>query len=830
MANAPLRTALLLAAALLATEFGMPHAAALEPPGPDHKGPARVDRRGDPLPPGALTRLGCTRFRHGFRTDAVAFSPDGKLLASAGGGRGLVVWDAATGQELHVLLPTQLVFCVAFSPDSKLLAASDEEYRLSLWDAATGKRLRRLAGNGVTKAVAFSPDGTVLASGGNDQLVRLWDVAGGRELRQLYGHDGSVLSVAFTPSGRTVAAAGDSKAIHLWDVATGLSYSGLTGHQRPVRCLAISPANRWLASGGQDQTLRLWDWAAGKELRVLDRKHGEVVGVAFSGDGRLLASVNSDGTVRLWDSATGQELRQWQAHQQSPVLAFSPDGKTLVTGSHFDSALRFWDPATGQERRTDAGHQGFVSWVAFSPDGKTLFSGSRDRTVRRWDLASGTDTVLFAWQTKEPLAAFALSPDRKLFATTDDTGYQVCLWDNGPDRGPRLLGKGKHAAMILALAFSPDGKVLASGSGDGAVCLWDAPSGKELRHIPGPGDRVCSLSFSPDGKTLASGAEPLFQAMGRTVRLLDVATGQELRPLECREMIHQVCFSPNGRLLASTCGYFNGKLRLWEVGTGQELFALAPPKLCYAVAFSPDGRYLAGGGDDRGNAIHLEEVATGQEVRRWTSHQCGVRAVAFSPDGKVLATGGADSTVLLWDVGGPQSSRRRGAGLTPKELEARWADLASADAPRAHAALWDLAAAPAQTVPFLRERLRPVPVLDAAQRQQMKQWLADLDSERFEVRQRGVQELERLGEPAEPALRAVLNGKPAPEVRRQLEGLLEKRKEWTPERLRVVRAISALEQCGTPEARQHLQDLAAGAPEALLTREAKAALERLTRN
>jgi hypothetical protein len=327
-----------------------------------------------------------------------------------------------------------------------------------------------------------------------------------------------------------------------------------------------------------------------------------------------------------------------------------------------------------------------------------------------------------------------------------------------------------------AVAFSPDGQALAVG-GEGTLCLCRAATGEVVRRFEGRPGRVYALAFSPDGKTLVSGVE------GGKVYLWEVATGQERCRCEGHETTpHAVAFSPDGRVLAS-CG---GSLR--------------------------GGRDLT---------VRLWDAVTGKELRRLTGHRGTVWAASFSPDGKVVASASADSTLLLWEV--PAPAAPSGAGAVPARLDGLWADLAGADAARAYRATGALAASPGEAVPFLRERLRPAALPEA---RRLAKLIADLDSDQFAVRDKAAGELEKLGELAAPALKEALKGRRSSEARRRLELLLAVRPP-AGDRLRELRALEVLERAGTAGAREVLRDLAGGAPEARLTQEAKASLERL---
>jgi len=376
------------------------------------------------------------------QTDAVgcvAFSPDGKALASGSFDKELGLWDVKTGEHrgTHNLVVEPVgvndalgvVWSVAFSPDGKTLAsASFVDRAIILWDVPPAGELKpRATLKGHTDQVwslAFSPDGKTLASGSIDKTIRLWDVTSGKNTATLKGHT----SVAYSPDGKTLASGSGDKTLRLWDVKTGKNTATFKGHSEGVLSVAYSPDGRTLASGSMANTVRLWDVASGKTTATLKGHTEPVRSVAFSPDGKALASGSIDKTVRLWDAASGKNTATLKGHTD-PVLsvAYSPDSKTLASGS-FDKTVRLWDVASGKNTATLRGHTRWVLSVAYSPDGKALASGSEDRTIRLWDVASG--------KTRASLQG--------------DTGAVVCV------------------------AFSPDGKTLASGSSwDGTITLWD---------------------------------------------------------------------------------------------------------------------------------------------------------------------------------------------------------------------------------------------------------------------------------------------------------------------------------------------------------------------
>ena len=867
------RTLLILAACLVLLSdphtWGQPRAVktASEPkPGKA----VHTDRYGDPLPPDALFRVGTDSLAEDPRATFLAFSSDGKRLVtrSGVGGPGTVhVWEVATGRQLQRfpvdLGPAGSPDVMALAPDGKALAVARHgaDTGVELLDLATGKTRRKFQTDLGVLAVAFSPDGSQLATGGQEQAIILWQVATGKEVRRLSGHEGPVFAVTFSPDGKSLASRGEDKTIRLWDTATGQELRRLQV-RRQQAAVTFSPDGRVLASPDGRQTIRRWQVATGERLLPLIDSRLLVPSVAFSPDGKLLAASTADqAPLHLWDTGAGKLVRRVGGiSSQGAPFAFSPDGKLVAGGAQ--GIIYLWDPATGKPLRQLVDDRYCVRLATLSTTGRLLATAGSDGIIRLSDTATGREVRQLRGQP-DPIQTLAFSPDDKALASGGEYDRTIVLWDVATGREVRRLEG--HPGPWHSLAFPPDGKTLVSWDTGGQglfgarqyLRVWDLATGKERQHFRAP--HGGAFDISGDG-TLAATADK-----DRTIRVWDVASGKERRrwkgpaatdlefapgekflitesagmPAAVWEVgtgkpgprlkgPYCLAMSRDGRLVATQDMEqdANPVIRVQDMATGKELCHLGSAGRTWA-AFSPDGRTLATSSPE--NAVILWEVATGQERYRLKGHRAVIQSLAFSADGTLVVSTSLYGSAVAWDwTGRHAADHAPSRDSSARAQEALWADLASADAGRAFRAVRALLATPRQAAALLRAHARPALGLDA---KGFARLIGDLDDNRFAVRQRAARELEGLGEAAEAPLRDVLKGKPSPEVRRQVQELLEKleARSHSSEYLRGLRTVEILEYLATPEAREVLQRLAAGGPRLRLTQEAQASLERLAK-
>jgi WD40 repeat protein len=635
---------------------------------------------------------------HAGRVYSLAFAPDGKTLAS-GGADGTVrlcdIRDPA-GSSITLGVHAGLVYSVAFSPDGRSVASAAEGMagyneepggEVKLWDlvsaearatfataagafavtfACNGKRLAAATGrdvelcpadvtlerttlrphNGVILALALSPDGHMVFTGGTDGAIKRTDSTTGMVLQTLTKHKGAVTTLALAPDGGTLASGGVDGMLHFWDTEGGEHRKEQAdAHAGTISCLTFAPDGKMLASGGHDRRVKLWDPIKSQLLRALPAQPDAVTCVAFAPDGKALATACEDGTIKLWRTATGAPIRTVAAAGKGvQALAFAPDGATLAAGG-YDGTVRLWETTTWSECGTLTGHRGTVWSLAFSPDGRTLAAAAGPEEagrlqnggeVRLWDpIASVLRAVLIGHS--QAVVAVAFSKDGRTLASAS-LDHTVKLWETGA--ADISVSLPRHAVPIRALAICGDGRTLICAGGltappsesVGKVTLWDAATGKERTVVTNQSGPMTSLAVSPDGKLGASGG------VAGEIKLWNANTGKEkdVAPRRHAGPVLALTFGPNGKLLVS--GGWDGVVRLHDVDSGKEQAVLhghTGPVL--ALAVSPDGRQIASASWD--GTVRLWPVSgdKGKSVLR--GHAGPVRAIAFGPGGKLLASG-----------------------------------------------------------------------------------------------------------------------------------------------------------------------------------------------
>jgi WD40 repeat protein len=869
---------------------------------------ARLDQHGDPLPAGAVARLGSDRWLHG-EIAAAGFLPDGKTVVTAAYGDATIrFWEFPSGKEIRRITVPFATAAAALSKDGKMIAlcdagGDDDRAGIYVHDLASGQELKKLTWTlqkrknggagfprlpGVVAALAFSPNGEHLALYENHDTVRLWDWAKDKQIQSFTsGVDRSIFgrsySITYSPDGKSIAVRTNSGG-KWWDTTTGKEIRSIGEDSSKIA--AFSPDGKTLAVIGYEKGdkyfIRLVDAATGKEKGKTDER---LQGIGWNrivfgkGGTKVYAGYEDyekeESRVGEWDVATGKLLRSAllpliSFYDSLNHLSLSPDGTMLLGHGNYGP---FCLDISGKDISVRAGPAQGFGGLRFLPDGKQLLI-SRRGSVERWNTVTEKNLGPISLPGSKYLDLRGFSRDGKFAAQirggSKDVPVKIVVTDvaSGKDLG-QITPKTPEWPRFMR--FSPHGKILAlqqtgaldkgTQATDGKIELYEVPGGALLnsinigktlywhRHIlRNSSAETGPLIFSPDGKTLAAWADENAFGFWDTMtgrRIGSLPRPQTPRKLSRKDVVNypsateSALFSPDGRCLALEMA--DGTTALYELASTAQLrhtfgkpqprraegergpYPVVPFLPCYCFAFSPDGQWLAQADGDC--VVHVWDILTGKELAAFKGHTLPVKDVAFAPDGKTLASASSDSTALLWDVsklGRPAPPAR---ALQPGDLEKGWQALADDDAQAAWAKMADLVAASNQTVLFLQDRVKPAVAIGG---KSVEELIRQVDNEQFKVRARAIDELLKIGDPLMPALNKALAANPPLETRRRLEDLRSKLTGLVlqGERLRASRAVEVLELIGTPQARAVLQALADGAPGALVTVNAQAALKR----
>jgi WD40 repeat protein len=587
---------------------------------------------------------------HELMVQTVGYSPDGQRIVSGSCDDTVRIWDAGSGAaELAVFRGHEKsVTSVAYSPDGRQIISGSDDRTVRIWDAEKGTELAVFRGHEAeVRAVACSPDGRRIISASDDGTVRVWDVESGAEVATLRGHELMVQTVGYSPDGQRIVSGGWDNTVRIWDAGSGAELAILRNTQdgQLVRSVGFAPGGRRIASGASDGTVRIWDIDRGTKARVL-RGH-KVCGLAHSPDGRRIVSGHWDHTARVSSAEDGDETTVLRGHE-GPVtcVAYSPDGNRIATGS-VDHTVRVWDAESGDEIIVLRGHEGSVTHVAYSPDGKWIASSTGDHdghgcftrladdTVRVWDAESGAEVSVQRGKLGV-ITSMAFSSDGRRIASGMETIGGLGFFAMSGFSGSAIEGNG---------ASIESSSVEDSIDYYGTVRVWNVETGAEMAVLRGHEMAVTCVAYSPDGRRIASGSHD------HSVRVWDSETGDELAVLRGHSStVFNVAFSPDGSLIASASK--DGTVRIWDSnladcvdvieGTGDvKAIAGSVSQLRYRAVARDSETVVESAGVDKPIAwfqASLEHITTLPSGRGWV----GTLEATFN----ILALEGAEKVPL----------------------------------------------------------------------------------------------------------------------------------------------------------------------------------------
>jgi len=818
---------------------GEPKPAEKEKPKP------RVDALGDPLPPGAIQRIGSSRLRHGGDVNRIRYTPNGKAIASISSDGLLNMWDAVTGKMLWRIKagnPKSDRALFISEDGQKLAVLSDLSF--AIVSSNTGKDLARHEfpldmGGTIACCWAIAPDLGTFARGFVDGTLRLYDALDGREKMCIdlgKAQSQKPLDMAFSKDGKKIYALANKKSgVLVFDAKTGKASHILgTTKEWDFPC-SLAVSDKRLAVM-EPSRFTVWDLTTGKNYLI--EEHEQIRGFpllrqgCFSPDNSIFAHIPFERVV-LVDTSTGEEQRRLAARTYVKSIAFAPDGKSIAYGDGPDITL--CGVANG-ELMPPTPEPKCLRHICFTNDGSHIISVGL--SIDWWDVESAKFTRHLQRDPGWDITP-SISPDGKMLATSwkndvilvNTVSRAVIRTFTGLKRSGVFWGEYSTEGISWwssQTAISPDGTKLFTPVIGPGVIIWDIASGKPLHELRIPelknknlDNQVVKLAVSPNGYWLAS------TTMGNNeIRIWEVANGKLLHRLPpTRGRALSLFFSPDSSRLVSVTAdrqFEAGNMQVWDITTGKEMNPFTTPSdRISCAAITADGRMLVTGSHN--SSVRLWEFPAGLERGRIVGHDGPIYSVDFSPNGSLLAVASSDAPIYLWN---PYSIKNQypSTKLAKDDREKLWRNLADLDATIAFQAICELITRPGEAVTLLQAEWTRLP---KATPQQMHKWVEDLNSDQFRVRKAATVAIERFTAGHEDLLREALKDAGSLEVRQRLERILGR---LDPQRLRNSRMLEVLEQIRNDPARQFLRALAEQKEDTAMAREAAAGLKRVERS